>query len=163
VIETTRHFHANVRSLRLIAWLLLALLIALAIRRWVWMPVLIVGDSMLPTLRSGQFVGLNKMAYAFQPPRRGDIVSIWTASEFLAKRVVGLPGEKIMVRGGEVFVNGTKLPEPYVTLPISSNTVESGLLEINWFVVAGDNRCLESPIAVVNRDRIAGRFRASPP
>ena len=85
-------------------WQLLALGVALAIRQWIWMPGLITGESMQPTLRSGQLVGINKLAYLFDMPRRGDIVEFWTGREFMVKRVLGLPGDQIALRDGIFYV-----------------------------------------------------------
>src|ERR1022692_1483204 len=48
-------------SVRRLRWLVLALGLALAVRQWVWMPTLVVGESMTPTLRHGQFAGVNKL------------------------------------------------------------------------------------------------------
>src|SRR5215470_4033482 len=90
-------------STRLLRRFLLILALTVVVRRWIWMPVLIVGDSMLPSLRAGQFVGCNKLIYQFQSPQRGDVVAVWTGRELLIKRVLGLPGEEIEVREGIFF------------------------------------------------------------
>jgi signal peptidase I len=49
---------------------------------------------MLPTLKAGQIVGLNKLAYLHRRPGRGDIVAFWTGKELFVKRVIALPGEE---------------------------------------------------------------------
>jgi signal peptidase I len=142
-------------SVHALPWLLLALGLALAIRQWIWVPGLISGESMQPTLRSGQLVWINKLVYFFDMPRRGDIVEFWTGREFMVKRVLGLPGDQIAVRGGIFYVNGTPLTEPYVQSKDNSN-IAPGRLSPDHFVVAGDNRS-QTIIAVVNRKRIVGR------
>ena len=66
---------------------------------------LVSGDSMLPTLRSGDLLLVNKRAYEQLEPNRDDIVVARYAGGLIVKRVVGLPGEELEVRGGRVFVN----------------------------------------------------------
>ena len=147
-------------SLPTLRWLLLALGLALAVRQWVWMPMLISGESMQPTLRGGQLVGINKLAYLFHSPRRRQIVDFWTGSEFMVKRILGLPGEQIALHGGIVYINGAPLMETYVQFKDDS-TIAAGRLGPDQFLVAGDNRS-NSIIAVVNRSRIIGRVLCQP-
>jgi signal peptidase I len=137
----------------------LVILLALLgiVRKTVWMPVLVEGRSMLPALRPGQIIGVNKLAYRRNPPKRGDLVLFSTGQELCVKRIIGLPGEEISVVKGLVRVGGSQLNERY---PCSSDvtvTIGAGRIAQNQFVVAGDNRP-ESLIAVVNRERIVGRL-----
>jgi signal peptidase I len=149
------HFWSEIPRGAILRRLLVLLLVVLTIRGWVWSPMLISGKSMLPTCRSGQIAGINKLAYLFISPRRGDIVAIWTGSELLLKRVVGLPGEEISARGGNFCVNGKFLRESYI-LFTDSWSIAPGRIETGCYVVAGDNRSL-TLVAVVGRDRIIGR------
>ena len=144
------------RSETVLRWLLLVLPLVLAIRHWVWSPTLIQGDSMSPTLHSGQFMWINKLAYRFTEPRRGEVVAVWTEHDLMVKRIIGLPGEEIACHDGVFYLNGHPLPEPYVKFT-SPTSVRSGKLEQDCFVVAGDNR-VQSVLAVVRRDRIIGRI-----
>jgi signal peptidase I len=137
--------------------LLLFLALAMLIRRWVWMPTLVTGDSMLPTIQTGEIVGVNKLIYLFQPPRRGDVVAVWTGTELMIKRVVGLPGEEVAERDGVFYVDGVPLAEPYVQFRAHGN-IAPGRVGLDRFVVAGDNR-LQTLIAVINRERIIGQLR----
>jgi signal peptidase I len=121
------------------------------------MPTLIEGRSMLPTLAEGQVGGINRLAYRWREPKRGDLVAIWTGTEFMAKRVVGLPGERLAVRNGVLWVNGAPLAEPYVEFSDRWRQVREGTIEPGCMLVAGDNRST-SVIAVVGRDRIVGRL-----
>src|ERR1051325_2047039 len=86
---------------------LLALALTWLIRKWVWMPVLIVGNSMEPALRHHQLAGVNKLAYLFRPPRRGDVVAAWTGQDLVIKRIEGLPDEEISHHDGVFYVNGS--------------------------------------------------------
>jgi signal peptidase I, bacterial type len=136
--------------------LVVVLALVLIMRGWVWSPLLITGASMLPTLRGGQFAGVNKLIYRFREPRRGEIVAVWTGKELWVKRIVGLPGETIAVRKGILFINGKPLQETYVAFNDCSD-IEPGKIKANHFVVAGDNR-RPMWVLVVSRDRIVGRM-----
>ncbi len=117
------------------------------------------GPSMQPTLKSGQFLLTNKLAYspfvsrvlaseevapAHRPgvPQRGDIVILrYPADPKLnfVKRVVGLPGETVEVRDGVVFIDGEPLDEPYLTFRDHSSMSPVKLGTDRLFVM-GDNR-----------------------
>lgn len=78
-----------------------------------WIP----SASMVPTLKYGDRVLVNKFIYRFTEPQRGDIIvfkSVEGDDQDLIKRVVGVPGDEIAVRGGKLFVNGEPQQEPYV-------------------------------------------------
>jgi len=138
--------------------LLLAGTLVLVLSQWVWAPVLVAGNSMRPTLCPGSIMGLNKLAYRFGRPRRGDIVAICTGRELIVKRILGLPGEEVRADGGVFYINGRPLAEPYVLFKDSDN-IAPGRLGTNRFVVAGDNR-QGTLIGVVSLDRIVGRLTA---
>jgi signal peptidase I len=105
-----------------------------------WIP----SGSMIPTLKIGDRVLVNKFIYRFTEPRRGDIIvfeSVDNSNEDLIKRVVGLPGDKIAVRGGKLFVNGKPQREPYTykKLPDRSFFAKTTVPKDHVFVM-GDNR-----------------------
>jgi signal peptidase I len=125
-------------------------------RSWVWMPALVSGSSMLPTLQDGQIVGVNKLAYCLRPPQRGDLVAVWTGRLLMVKRVVGLPGDRIAISEGVVNVNGLPLQEPYVK-DLGQFNLAPGTLAPGGFVVVGDNRSA-TVLAVVRQARIVGKL-----
>jgi signal peptidase I len=121
--------------------LLTALFIAVVIKTFLLQPFWIPSESMLPTIEVNDRVMVNKLAYRFGEPQRGDVVvfrdpreeqieesipeavirSVLEAvgirtrgDEDLIKRVVGLPGETIEVRDNHVLVNGTAIEETYL-------------------------------------------------
>jgi signal peptidase I len=101
-------------------------------------------ESMVPTLRIGDRVLVNKFIYRFAQPERGDIIvfeSVEGGGEDLIKRVVGVPGDKISVRGGRLLVNGEPQREPYVykKYPDRSSSAPTTVPEDHVFVM-GDNR-----------------------
>lgn len=93
-----------------------ALLLALAIRTFVVQAFKIPSGSMLPTLQIGDHILVNKFLFYFRPVQRGDIIVFkfpQDESRDFIKRVIGLPGETVEIRGKEVLVNGKPLDEPY--------------------------------------------------
>src|SRR3712207_9408793 len=80
-------------------------------------PFYIGSESMVPTLMVWDRVLINKLAYDFSEPQRGDIVLFESpegGEEPLIKRVVGLPGDTIEVRAGRLYVDGLRQREPYI-------------------------------------------------
>ena len=99
------------------------------------------GFSMMPTLHDGEFVLVNKLAYQTGSPTRGDIIvfrSVSTPDLDLIKRVIGLPGDKILIRGGRVIVNGQTLNEPYIAA--APNYDGEWQVPSGYLFVLGDNR-----------------------
>lgn len=126
--------------------------------------------SMEPTLHEGQYLIVSKLAYWFHGPERGDIIVLDPPngrSEIpYIKRVIGLPGEKVEVRDGRVWVNGIALNEPYISGP--PTYVESRILGADEYLVLGDNRNNSSDShiwGVLPRENIIGKsiFRYWPP
>ena len=80
-------------------------------------PFYIGSESMVPTLNVWDRLLINKLAYDLENPQRGDIVLFRDPEggrEPLIKRVVGLPGDKVSVHHGKLFLNGEPQDEPYV-------------------------------------------------
>lgn len=99
------------------------------------------GLSMLPTLKDGEFVLVNRLAYRIGEPARGDIVVFRSTTNFdldLIKRIIGVPGDEVRVADGRVIVNGMALSEPY----INAEPRYSGEWSIpeGYLFVLGDNR-----------------------
>jgi signal peptidase I len=98
--------------------------------------------SMQPNLHEGEYVIVDKVSYAFRQPERGEIVVLKNPNPGqpdLIKRVIGLPGETIDVRGGQVHVNGQPLTEPYIKQLMASDYPANELRAGQYFVM-GDNR-----------------------
>jgi len=100
------------------------------------------GRCMEPNLRHGERVLSEKVSYRWRQPRRGDVVVFRVpdgTNDLMVKRVIALPGERISIRNGQVFINGRPLPEPYRRYEMHyfmhEKTVPEGML-----FVMGDNR-----------------------
>ena len=172
----------------LVETLLLALLIFVAVRSVV-LNYRVDGSSMEPNLHDREMlivnrreyfhIDLNALAawipgvdvkgtrewYLFRPPQRGDVVVFHPpvgGSEPFIKRIIGLPGDEVVIRDGAVYINGKRLEEPYLKGP----TLWGGLLEEPMVVqpghviVLGDNRNNSSDSRVfgqVSMDQIIGK------
>jgi signal peptidase I len=120
------------------------------------------GPSMENTLHSGQFVLVNKLAYLFHSPERGDVVVLQepdVPGRDLIKRVIGLPGDTIKLDGTNVWVNGMLLNEPYITQK-SNPGAETVTVPPNDYFVLGDNRPVSEDsryFGFVPKDYIVGK------
>jgi signal peptidase I len=99
--------------------------------------------SMTPTIVEGQRIFINKTAYLFNTPGRGDIIvfnPVQRNSEIpLIKRVIGLPNETITVKNGTVYIDNVPLDEPYLKEVPEYRISEIIVPEDHYFVL-GDNR-----------------------
>ena len=99
------------------------------------------GHSMEPTLHSGEFVIVNKLAYKFGYPDRGEVIVFHyprDPDQEYIKRIIGLPGDRIMIGDGKVLVNDRPVQEPYIASPPNYQS-EWTVPEDSLFVL-GDNR-----------------------
>jgi signal peptidase I len=106
------------------------------------------GESMSPTLENGEYILTEKISYKIGQPKRGDIIVFKAppqpTDEFI-KRIIGIPGDEILIDKGKVYVNGEKLKEGY--LPAGSETRTGNDRETqriklgpDEYFVMGDNR-----------------------
>ncbi len=135
------------------------------------------GLSMYATLDDNDYLIANKIDYRLHPPQRGDIIILRPPtdnSKDFIKRVIALPGEKLLIRDGYVYINGHKLEEPYLpeawtTLnnPAPWSVGDGAVIPANEYFVMGDNRNRSQDSRIfgpISRDRIDGRawFRIWP-
>jgi signal peptidase I len=124
--------------------------------------VQVVGPSMLPTCPEYSKHWINRCAYLWHEPQRGDIVAIRLAGihEMLLKRIVALPGESIAFSDGRILINGTVLSEPYETNSCDWEQSPVALTNGEYYVV-GDNRTMPAQDhyhGICSRARIIGRL-----
>jgi signal peptidase I len=119
----------------------LAVLAALIAAFFVRLPQ-VMGLSMEPHIRSGEYVVINTFAYKFGAPSRGEIVAFrheGDARAIFIKRVIGLPGDRIRIEGGRVYLDGAPLDEPYVRHADNRSFGEIVVPGASVYVL-GDNR-----------------------
>jgi signal peptidase I len=124
--------------------ILLAVIIAVLMVVFLYQPVKVEGTSMQPELIDQERIFVNKFVYHFEEIHRGDIVVFWyprDPSKSFIKRVIGVPGDDVSVRNGQVFINGKLLEEKYV--PRGYQDLESfppmRVAEDHYYVL-GDHR-----------------------
>lgn len=122
-----------------------AIIIALVINLFLAQATRVYGQSMEPNLHSDQRLVVEKLSYSqwlrLRSPQRGDVVVVRVegSSDLLIKRVVGLPGDQVEIRDGQLLVNHEPLTEPYVTQPTYGSYGPMDVPPLHLFVM-GDNR-----------------------
>ena len=124
--------------------LAVALGLAIVIMIFLYQPVKVEGTSMNPLLSDQERIFINKFVYRFEPIDRGDVVVFWyplDRSKSFIKRVVGLPGETIEIRSGQVYVNGKELTNQYVpTSYLDGSNYGPRRIPHGDYFVMGDHR-----------------------
>ena len=144
--------------LQMLVGIMIVLVAILPLRAFVLGWYIIDGNSMRPTVENGELVVVDKWTKNFQ---RGDIVVYkdLTDNSDVVKRIVGLPGEQVEIKEGDVWVNNRILKEDYVALDTTGN-VNTKLGDDEYFVL-GDNRTDSRDsreIGAINRDQIIGEY-----
>lgn len=129
---------------------------------YVLLPVRVHGISMLPTYKDGSVNFVNRLAYVWHEPRRGDVVSVRAyagMNDMLMKRIIGLPGETVTFDNGRVFIDGKILDEPYEKSACAWTLPPEKLGPDQYFIV-GDNRTMDwrdHKFGKVDRNNIVGK------
>jgi signal peptidase I len=131
---------------------------------FLYQPVRVEGTSMLPVLQDQDRLFINKIAYRVGEIHRGDVVVFeypGDHSKSYIKRVIALPGDKLRIDHGRVYVNGKLLPEPYVPVRFEDDRSEPAIvLPPNEYFVMGDHRSISSDsreFGPVDRNLIYGK------
>lgn len=95
--------------------LFVAFILAAVIRYFLFAPIVVDGESMVPTLHDGDRLIINKISYNIGEPERFDII-VFEATETkdYIKRIIGLPGDHIRYHNDVLYVNGKRVPEPFL-------------------------------------------------
>jgi signal peptidase I len=139
----------------------LALLAVLVAAFFVRLPQ-VAGLSMEPYIRSGEYVLINTFAYRIGVPHRDEIVAFrheGDARSVFIKRVIGLPGDRVRIDRGQVYINGARLEEPYVA-HADGRSFAQVLVPPSSVYVLGDNRAESEDsrfFGPVGDDRLIGR------
>jgi signal peptidase I len=133
--------------------IVMAFAIFMMVYLFLFQPHKVDGSSMYPNFHDKEFILTDKISYRRVDPARGDVIIFHAPppydSDFI-KRIIGLPGETIMINNGEVYINGKKLDEPYI--PQNYVTSEKSFLRDGvpydipegYYMVMGDNRGFSS-------------------
>lgn len=147
----------------------IAILISLPIRLFIAEPFVVNGASMDPTFSTGQFLIVDRLTYRFEKPERGDVIVFQYPNDphtYYIKRIIGLPSETIIMKGGSVTIknsahpDGVKLNETYISPSHASFDDLTVTLSADQYFVMGDNRAQSSDSRVwgpLPRNLIVGR------
>jgi signal peptidase I len=149
------------------SWLrdmVVSVLVSAFIIFFLYQPVRVEGTSMLPRLEDQDRLFINKFAYRVGDIQRGDVVVFLYPhdhSKSYIKRVIALPGDKLRIEQGHVYVNGRRILEPYVPERFTDDRSEAQtVLPANEYYVMGDHRSISSDsrdFGPVDRDLIYGK------
>ena len=154
--------------------IVIALSIFLVVYLFFMQPHQVYGQSMVPNFLDGEYVLTDKVAYKMRNPERGEVIVFHapeaancykgTGCDFI-KRILALPGETIEVKNNGIYINSTKLDEPYIpdnyqTSPGEFIKNRRVVLGENEYFVMGDNRSYSSDSRVwgpITKEEIVGR------
>ena len=123
--------------------LAIALLSIYVIYTFVAQPFVVQGASMKPNFSDGDYILVDEITYRFREPVRGEVIVFRNPnneSEFYVKRVIGLPGEEVVVNANTVKINGDVLKEDYLPIENGISGERVFNLEADEYFVMGDNR-----------------------
>lgn len=135
--------------LEVVRVVIVALAIIIPIRYFLIQPFYVKGASMEPNFEDHEYLIIDELSYRFRDPQRGDIVVFrypYDPSQFFIKRIIGMPGERVEIRDGNVRIandahpNGFLLSEPYLAPGVTTPGERIVGLDPNQFFVLGDNR-----------------------
>lgn len=155
----------------LIKIVVISLVIIIPIRYFLIQPFYVKGASMEPNFFDHEYLIIDEISYRFNEPNRGDIVVFRyprNPQEYFIKRIIGLPGESVQIKDGNVFIynqtspDGLVLDEPYLEAGVKTHGLneEKVILGENEFYVFGDNRNSSKDsrsFGPVNRNFITGK------
>jgi len=136
--ESTSHFIWEVMQTLVLAGLLIVFF-----RTFIFQNFVVEGSSMFPTLIQGDRLIVSRLSYFVGEPARGDIIVFqypFGPERDFVKRIIGLPGETIAIQNGQVFINGAPLPPEEYVQNRSSDTFAPITLGEDEYFVMGDNR-----------------------
>ena len=146
--------------------IILAFVLAFLMNKFVYANAEVPTGSMIPVVQPDDRLIVNRLAYLFDEPKRGDIVMFAypdDEKDNYLKRIIGLPGEKVEIRGGLVYINDSKTPlsEPYLNDPPNGDYGPYNVPE-NCYFMLGDNRDISKDARqwknkYVKKEKIVGK------
>jgi len=143
------------------------ILVVILIRTFIATPVIVAGDSMVPTLEDNQILLLNKINYNFNEIERYDIVVIKVGKSEIIKRIIGLPGETVEYRNNTLYIDGHEVDNQY-NYDTDDFTLKSicncDKIPKDKYLVLGDNRTVSSDsriMGLIDQENILGNVNIS--
>lgn len=142
-MKKDRRKHIVKETLEWVQLIILAVVITFIIRLFVFEIIRIDGPSMENTLVQEERVFVTKVVYLFAKPRRGDVAICkypQKKTETYVKRIIGIGGDTVEVKGGKVYLNDKEQVEPYIKEPFINNNYGPTFVPEGFVFVMGDNR-----------------------
>ena len=95
----------------------------------------VIGPSMTPTVKQDSVVLVNKFIYNVRDIKRNEIIILKHDDKFMIKRVIGLPGEKIVYKDNTLYINGKKTNEKFLKKGIKTEDYDTGVIPKNKYFV----------------------------
>ncbi|MCK5211512.1 signal peptidase I [Candidatus Parcubacteria bacterium] len=155
----------------LVKIVVISLVIIIPVRYFLIQPFYVKGASMEPNFYDHEYLIIDEISYRFNEPERGDIVVFRyprNPQEYFIKRLIGLPGDKIQIKDGHVYISNDDSPdwicleESYLSLGVKTYGLSEEVVELgdDEFYVLGDNRNSSKDsrsFGPVNRSYVTGR------
>jgi len=131
--------------LREISVIFILAIVIILVQQFIFPYYVVKEYCMEPNFQEGQRIVINKLAYVFHEPERGDVIILHPPPPYSSKatpfikRIIAQPGDTVEIKNGAVYVNDVKLDEPYIKEPPSYTFHRYKIPEDNYFVL-GDNR-----------------------
>lgn len=129
--------------------ILIAMVTVFFVRTFLMQPFLVSGASMEPNFSTGNYLLIDEVTYRIRPPERGEVVVFKYPNDpsvYYIKRIIGLPGERVIVKDGEVKIineqnpDGLKIEEVYLDTTLKTLGNIDSTLNTDEYFVMGDNR-----------------------
>lgn len=125
---------------------IIIIIIVVLVKEFIITPIKVNGTSMENTLRNGDLMILDKFSYRFTDIKRFDIVVLKMDDEYLIKRVIGLPGDKVVYKDNQLYINDKVIKESFNHKETSDYIMDEKIPD-NYYFVVGDNR----PVSIDSR------------
>ncbi|MDD5606463.1 MAG: signal peptidase I [Candidatus Pacebacteria bacterium] len=150
--------------LDLVKTIIIAIVIVIPIRIFVFQPFIVRGESMQPNFHNNDYIIVDQLSYRLREPERGEIIIFYledNSSQRFIKRIIGLPGEEVQIKNNQVIVSeDIVLQEPYIPASFETISDKTIYLKENEYFVLGDNRPASYDsrrFGVVSKENIIGR------
>jgi len=141
------------RRILLVIWetievAVISLAVVLVVRNFLIQPFFVDGDSMIPNFRNGDYLIVDELSYRFRQPERGEVIVFHppqNPGNYYIKRVIGLPGETVQIKNGQIIVFNNEHPEGFILSEDYIHNIKTSgdavwKLNGGQYFVLGDNR-----------------------
>ena len=138
------------------------IIVVFIVREFIVTPVQVVGTSMVPTLKDGELLLLDKISYNFSDIKRFDVVVVEKSDKAIIKRVIGLPNEKVEYKDNRLYINDKLVNEKFSRNGKTYDYIieNNNIIPKDYYFVVGDNRINSEDsrsIGLIHIDEIEGK------